>query len=50
MVVSMKLYKFNYFCNFQLYVGEQWALSKFDVERNIKCLNPNATGMDVWLA
>ena len=44
----MKLYKFNYFCNRQTHVGEQWALSKFDVERNIRVENPNATGIDVW--
>jgi len=45
----MKLYKFNFFCNQQAHVGEQWALSKFDVERSILAKNSHATGINVWV-
>jgi hypothetical protein len=45
----MKLYKFNYFCNHQLHSGEQWALSRFDVERSISVSNRAATGIYVWM-
>jgi hypothetical protein len=45
----MKLYRFNYFFDHQLHSGEQWALSKFDVERSITSANRAATGIYVWM-
>ena len=44
----MKLYRFNYFCNYECHSGEQLALFAFDVERNIRAANPNATDINVW--
>ena len=45
----MKLYKFNYFCNYQLHAGEQWAISSFEVKRGILANNAKATGIDIWV-
>lgn len=45
----MKLYKFNYFFNYQLHAGEQWAISSFDIKQGIIANNPRATGIDIWV-
>ena len=47
--IKMKLYKFNFFCNYQLHSGQQWATSSFDVKREILAQNASATGIDVWV-
>jgi hypothetical protein len=44
----MNLYKFNYFCNQEIHVGEMLATSSFDVISDIKRANPHATGINVW--
>ena len=46
---KMKLYRFNYFCNYQLHAGEQWATSAFEVKRGILANNAEATGIDIWV-
>jgi hypothetical protein len=45
----MKLFKFNYFCDYQLHSGQQWSESSFEVKRAILAKNANATGIDVWV-
>lgn len=46
---TMKLYKFNYFCDYQIHAGQQWATSAFDVKREILARNAGATGIDIWV-
>ena len=44
----MKFYKFNFYANYANHFGTQWAVSAYDVERDILAQNPSATGIYVW--
>ena len=44
----MKLYKFNVFANYCTQVGELWAISKYDAEKQIKTVFPNSTDIYIW--
>ena len=45
----MKLFRFNYFADYKIHQGEQWALSRYDVERSIRAQCPYANAIDIWV-
>jgi hypothetical protein len=44
----MKLYKFNFFYDYQTQSGEMYAHSRYDVEQKIITGYPNSTAIHIW--
>jgi hypothetical protein len=44
----MKLYKYNFFTDYQTQSGETFAFSAYDVEKQIKAAFPLSTNIYIW--
>jgi len=45
----MKYFGVNFFCNYKNHADAIWANDRYELEKQILTLYPNATGIDIWL-
>jgi hypothetical protein len=45
----MKYFGVNFFCNYKNHADSIWANNRYELEKQILTLYPNATGIDIWL-
>ena len=45
----MKYFGINYFCNYKHYADAIWANDRYELEKQILTMHPNATAIYIWL-
>jgi len=45
----MKFFGINYFCNHKHHADAIWANDRFELEKQILTMHPNATAIYIWL-
>ena len=46
---TMKYFGINYFCNYKHHADAIWANDRFELEKQILTMHPNATAIYIWL-
>jgi hypothetical protein len=45
----MKYFGVNYFCNHKHHADAIWASDRYELEKQILAMHPNATAIYIWL-
>jgi len=46
---TMKYFGINYFCNHKHHADAIWAKDRYELEKQILTMHPNATAIYIWL-
>jgi hypothetical protein len=46
---TMKYFGINYFCNHKHHADAIWANDRYELEKQILTMHPNATAIYIWL-
>jgi hypothetical protein len=45
----MKYFGVNFFCNYKQHSDAIWAVGRYELEKQILTMHPNATAIYIWL-